>query len=118
VKRRVLKKRPLFIGEDVWAITPSEEHHGRSFLLDGASWHDLGKRRKLLESVLKLWTGYLASGVEGIASVLIALAAIQAALQALVLFIKRGQGSIQSQEAPNRVASPAPGSLVGSGSGV
>jgi hypothetical protein len=33
VKRRVLKKRPLFIGEDVWAITPSEEHHGGSFLL-------------------------------------------------------------------------------------
>jgi uncharacterized membrane protein len=51
-----------------------------------------------LESLLKLWTGYFASGVEGIAAVLIALAAIQAALQALGLFIKRGQGSIQSQE--------------------
>jgi len=51
-----------------------------------------------LESFLKLWTGYLASGVEGIAAVLIAFAAIQAALRALALFIKRGQACIQSQE--------------------
>lgn len=41
-----------------------------------------------MESLLKLWTGYFASGVEGIAAVLIALAAIQAAPQALVLFIQ------------------------------
>ena len=51
-----------------------------------------------MEALFKLWTGYLASGVEGIAAVLIAFAAIQAALQALVLLIKRGQGSVQSQE--------------------
>jgi len=51
-----------------------------------------------LESLLKLWTGYLASGVEGIAAVLIAFAAIQTALRAMLLFIKRGPGSVQSQE--------------------
>ena len=51
-----------------------------------------------MEALLKLWTGYLASGVEGIAAVLIAFAAIQAALGALVLLIKRGQDSVQSQE--------------------
>jgi uncharacterized membrane protein len=51
-----------------------------------------------LEALLKLWTGYLASGVEGIAAVLIAIAAIQATFQAILLFIKRGLGSIQGQE--------------------
>jgi uncharacterized membrane protein len=51
-----------------------------------------------LESFLKLWTGYLASGIEGIAAVLIAFAAIQTALRAMLLFIKRGLGSVQSQE--------------------
>ena len=48
-----------------------------------------------MEVLLKLWTGYLASGVEGIAAVLIAFAAIQAALGALVLLIKRGEGSVR-----------------------
>jgi uncharacterized membrane protein len=40
------------------------------------------------EAVLKLWTGYLASGVEGVAGLLIALAAIRATIQAIVLFLR------------------------------
>src|SRR5260370_40069184 len=51
-----------------------------------------------VEALLKLWTGYLASGVEGIAAVLIAFAAMQAALGDVVLLIKRGKDSVQSQE--------------------
>jgi uncharacterized membrane protein len=49
-----------------------------------------------LESLLKLWTQYLASGVEGIAGLLIAIAALQATLRALPLFF-RGRGT-SSQE--------------------
>jgi uncharacterized membrane protein len=47
-----------------------------------------------LEALFKLWTGYLASGVEGVAGLIIALAALQATLRAILLFFgKAGQGS-------------------------
>jgi uncharacterized membrane protein len=49
-----------------------------------------------LESLLKLWTQYLASGVEGIAGLLIAIAALQATLRALLLFARGG--GVGSQE--------------------
>ena len=101
VKRRVLKKGPCSSHEILRSSLVQKGFVaclGPPFLLYPASSPALGKRRKSLESFLKLWTGYLASGVEGIAAVLIAFAAIQAALRAIVLFIKRGQGSLQSQE--------------------
>jgi len=101
VKRRVLKKGPCSSHEILRSSLVQKGFVaclGPPFLLYPASSPALGKRRKSLESFLKLWTGYLASGVEGIAAVLIAFAAIQAALRAIVLFIKRGQGSVQSQE--------------------
>lgn len=44
-----------------------------------------------MEELLKIGTSYLASGVEGVAGLLVALAALQAAWQALLLFCKRGQ---------------------------
>jgi uncharacterized membrane protein len=49
-----------------------------------------------LESLLKLWTQYLASGVEGIAGLLIAIAALQATIRALLLFARGG--GVGSQE--------------------
>ncbi|GLV59914.1 hypothetical protein KDH_67380 [Dictyobacter sp. S3.2.2.5] len=52
----------------------------------------------MLETLLKLWTGYLASGVEGIAGLLIAIAALQATVRALLLFLGRGKGTNQQQE--------------------
>jgi uncharacterized membrane protein len=45
----------------------------------------------MLEEFLKIWTGALASGIEGVAGLLIALAALQAALRATLLFFRRGQ---------------------------
>jgi uncharacterized membrane protein len=42
-----------------------------------------------LEAWLKLWTGYLASGVEGIAGLLIAIAALQATIGTILLFLER-----------------------------
>lgn len=51
-----------------------------------------------MEILFKLWTGYLASGVEGIAGLLIALAALQATLRALLLFIRKAGRSASSQE--------------------
>jgi uncharacterized membrane protein len=44
-----------------------------------------------MEAFFKLWTGYLASGVEGVAGLLIAFAAIQAAIQAILLFVRKPQ---------------------------
>ncbi|MBA2677022.1 MAG: hypothetical protein H0U76_01275 [Ktedonobacteraceae bacterium] len=38
-----------------------------------------------METLFKLWTGYLASGVEGIAGILIAIAALQATFRAMLL---------------------------------
>jgi uncharacterized membrane protein len=40
-----------------------------------------------LEAWLKLWTGYLASGVEGIAGLLIAVAALQATIRTILVFL-------------------------------
>ncbi len=48
-----------------------------------------------MESLLKLWTQYLASGVEGIAGLLIAFAALQATLRAILLFARGGSTSSQ-----------------------
>ena len=42
-----------------------------------------------LEEFLKIWTSSLASGVEAVAGALIALAALQATLRAIVLFFRR-----------------------------
>jgi len=42
-----------------------------------------------LEIWLKLWTGYLASGVEGIGGLLIAVAALQAATRTIWVFLGR-----------------------------
>lgn len=56
-----------------------------------------------MESLLKLWTQYLASGVEGIAGLLIALAALQATLRALLLFA-RGAGTAASSQEPQTEA--------------
>ena len=51
-----------------------------------------------MEALFKLWTGYLASGVEGVAGLIIALAALQATLRAILLFFRKvGEGSA-SQE--------------------
>jgi uncharacterized membrane protein len=50
-----------------------------------------------LEVILKLWTQFLASGIEGIAGIIIAIAAFQAAIQAIMLFIKAA-----TQRAPRR----------------
>ena len=55
-----------------------------------------------MEALLKLWTSYLASGVEGIAGFLIAFAALQAAVQALILFAKGTQTSDSSLERDKR----------------
>lgn len=51
-----------------------------------------------MEALFKLWTGYLASGVEGIAGLLIALAALQATLRALLLYVRKTGGTAGSQE--------------------
>jgi uncharacterized membrane protein len=51
-----------------------------------------------VEVLLKLWTSYLASGIEGIAGLLIAFAALQATIRALLLFAKSAQASVRSQE--------------------
>ncbi|HEY4386849.1 MAG TPA: DUF1622 domain-containing protein [Ktedonobacteraceae bacterium] len=50
-----------------------------------------------MEVILKLWTQFLASGIEGIAGIIIAIAAFQAAIQAIMLFIKAA-----TQRAPRR----------------
>ncbi|WP_149402885.1 DUF1622 domain-containing protein [Dictyobacter arantiisoli] len=42
-----------------------------------------------METFFKLWTSYLASGVEGVAGLLIGLAALQATLRALILFVRK-----------------------------
>ena len=45
-----------------------------------------------LETLFKLWTSYLASGVEACAGLLIAIAAIQATVRAIILFFRRPLG--------------------------
>jgi uncharacterized membrane protein len=42
-----------------------------------------------LEAWLKLWTGYLASSIEGIAGLLIAVAALQATIRIIWVFLGR-----------------------------
>ncbi|GCE30240.1 hypothetical protein KDA_57240 [Dictyobacter alpinus] len=51
-----------------------------------------------MESLLKILTGYFAAGVEGVAGIIIAFAALQAALQALLVFVGKGQWSKNAQE--------------------
>jgi uncharacterized membrane protein len=55
-------------------------------------------RKEKLEALFKLWTGYLASGVEGIAGLIIAVAALQATIRAILLFVGRGQRINSPQE--------------------
>ena len=52
----------------------------------------------MLEDFLKLWTSYLASGVEAVAGLLIAIAALHAMVRAVLLFVRGGQTSTRSQE--------------------
>ena len=51
-----------------------------------------------LEALFKLWTGYLASGVEGVAGLIIAFAALQASVRALLLFAGKSKSNVQNQE--------------------
>lgn len=51
-----------------------------------------------MEALFKVWTSYLASGVEGVAGLLIAIAALQATLRALLLFVRKTGGATGSQE--------------------
>ena len=51
-----------------------------------------------METLFKLWTGYLASGVEGVAGLLIAIASLQATLRALLLFVRKTGATAGSQE--------------------
>jgi uncharacterized membrane protein len=50
-----------------------------------------------MEALFKLWTSYLASGVEAVAGLLIAVAAIQAAIGAIALFLRKPQSEIKPQ---------------------
>jgi uncharacterized membrane protein len=50
---------------------------------------------------LKLWTGYLAAGVEAVAALMIGIAAIEATVRALPLFIRWGP-ELQQQIEPIR----------------
>jgi uncharacterized membrane protein len=51
-----------------------------------------------LEAWLKLWTGYLAAGVEGIAGLLIAVAALQATIRTILVFLGRNRRTAPRQE--------------------
>ena len=51
-----------------------------------------------MEDLFKSLTGYLASGVEGIAGILIAIAALQATFRALLLFFRRVEPTTDSYE--------------------
>jgi uncharacterized membrane protein len=51
----------------------------------------------VLEAWLKLWTGYLASGVEGIAGLLIAVAALQATIGTILVFLGRTARRLEPQ---------------------
>lgn len=53
-----------------------------------------------MDVVFKLWTGYLASGVEAVAGVLIAIAALQAAIRAIFVFFQRTQSETKPEH-PN-----------------
>ena len=49
------------------------------------------------EDVLKGWTGYLADGVEGCAGLVIAFAAIQATIRAILLFFRKPRSDLKTQ---------------------
>jgi uncharacterized membrane protein len=51
----------------------------------------------MLEELLKIWTGALASGIEGVAGLLIGMAALQAAIRAILIFFRRRQSPDQMQ---------------------
>ena len=51
-----------------------------------------------MEAVFKLWTGYLASGVEGAAGVIIAVAAVEATWRALLVFFVRPAAPDEAKE--------------------
>ena len=51
-----------------------------------------------MEGFFKLWTGYLATGVEAAAGLIIAFAPIQAAIRAFPLFFRRGDNGQALQE--------------------
>jgi uncharacterized membrane protein len=53
-----------------------------------------------VETLFKLWTSYLASGVEGIAGILIAIAALQATFRALLLFFRRAEQTTTDSSEP------------------
>ncbi len=50
-----------------------------------------------MELIFKAWTGYLASGVEAVAGLLIALAALQATVRAFLLIFKKPVGPFETQ---------------------
>ena len=50
-----------------------------------------------MEVFFKLWTGSLASGVEAVAGLIIAFAAIQAAIGAIALFLHKPQSELKPQ---------------------
>jgi uncharacterized membrane protein len=51
-----------------------------------------------VDALFKVWTGYLASGVEAVAGLLIALAALQATIRAILLFLGKMKQDVGSQE--------------------
>jgi uncharacterized membrane protein len=51
-----------------------------------------------MEDLFKLWTGYLASGVEAAAGIIIALAALQAVMRTLPVFFRRADPTAHPQE--------------------
>lgn len=50
-----------------------------------------------MDVIFKLWTGYLASGVEAVAGILIAIAALQAAIRAVFVFFQRTQSEVKPE---------------------
>ncbi|GHO47845.1 DUF1622 domain-containing protein [Ktedonospora formicarum] len=57
-----------------------------------------------LEEVLKLWTSYLASGVEGVAGLIIAFAALQATMRTIGVFFSSYKNAGHMQEPqPERI---------------
>jgi len=51
-----------------------------------------------VEALFKLWTGYVASGVEGAAGIIIAIAAIEATWRALAVFFVRPAAPDEAKE--------------------
>ncbi|GCE46266.1 putative membrane protein [Thermosporothrix hazakensis] len=48
-----------------------------------------------MEGLFKLWTSFLASGVEAVAGLIIAFAALQACIRALLIFLDRSRAAAQ-----------------------